>query len=95
MLSVQTSNIEGWNYDNVTSALTIIASDRLGNPVPDGTAVNFVTQGAQITPASCTTTAGTCTTAFKSANSRQTDGRVSIAYAIGEKSFVDGNYNNG
>ena len=80
----------------MTSALTIIASDRLGNPVPDGTAINFITEGAQITPASCTTTAGTCTTAFKSANSRPTDGRVSIlAYAIGEKSFVDANYNNG
>jgi len=82
-------------YDGVTSALTIIASDRLGNPVPEGTAINFITEGAQITPASCTTNAGTCTTTFKSSESRPTDGRVSIlAYAIGEKSFVDANSNN-
>ncbi len=94
-LSVQTSNIEGWIYDGVTSALTIIASDRLGNPVPDGTAVNFITEGSQITPASCATTGGTCTTTFKSSASRPANGRVTIlAYAIGEKSFVDANSNN-
>jgi hypothetical protein len=94
-LSVQTYNIEGWNYDDETSALMVIASDRLGNPVPNGTAINFITEGAQITPASCTTTGGTCTTTFKSAASRPTDGRVTVlAYAIGEKSFVDANSNN-
>jgi len=94
-LSVQTYNIEGWNYDNVTSALTIIASDRLGNPVPDGTAINFITEGAQIQPASCTTTSGTCSTTFKSAEYRPSNGRVTIlAYSIGEKSFIDVNGNN-
>jgi hypothetical protein len=65
-LSVQTHNIEGLAYDGVTSTLTIIASDRLGNPVPEGTAINFITEGAQISPASCTTTSGTCTVTFKS-----------------------------
>jgi hypothetical protein len=69
-LSVQTHNIEGWNYDGVTSTITIIASDRLGNPVPDGTAINFITEGGQITPASCTTTSGTCTVTFKSSEYR-------------------------
>jgi len=94
-LSVQTYNIEGLIYDGVTSAITVIASDRLGNPVPEGTVINFITEGAQITPASCTTNAGTCTTTFKSSESRPTDGRVSIlAYAIGEKSFVDANNSN-
>jgi hypothetical protein len=94
-LSVQTYNIEGWNYDGETSALVVIASDRLGNPVPNGTAINFITEGAQITPASCTTAGGTCTTTFKSAASRPTDGRVTVlAYAIGEKSFIDADSNN-
>jgi hypothetical protein len=73
----------------------VIASDRLGNPVPDGTAINFITEGAQITPASCTTTKGTCSVNFTSAASRPANGRVTIlAYAIGEKSFVDANSNN-
>lgn len=69
-LAVSQANIEGWGYDGVTTALTIIASDRLGNPVPDGTAINFITEGAQISPASCTTTSGTCTVTFKSAADR-------------------------
>ncbi|PKN53141.1 MAG: hypothetical protein CVU55_02715 [Deltaproteobacteria bacterium HGW-Deltaproteobacteria-13] len=94
-LSVQTYNIEGWNYDGTKSNLMIIASDRLGNPVPDGTAINFITEGAQITPASCTTSAGTCSVIFTSAESRPADGRVTLlAYAIGEKSFVDTTINN-
>jgi len=88
-------NIEGWNYDGVPSTITIIASDRLGNPVPDGTAINFISEGAQINPASCTTTSGTCTVTFRSSEYRPTNGRVTIvAYAVGEKSFVDANGNN-
>jgi hypothetical protein len=88
-LSVQTFNIEGWSYDGVTSTLTIIASDRLGNPIPNGTVINFITEGSQITPASCATTNGTCTVTFRSSASRPTNGRVTLlAYAVGEKSFV-------
>ncbi len=94
-LSVQTYNIEGWQYDGITSNLTVIASDRLGNPLPDGTAINFIAEGAQIAPASCTTAAGTCSVAFKSADERPTDGRVTVlAYTLGEKSFIDVNGNN-
>jgi hypothetical protein len=94
-LSNQTDNIEGWAYDGITSALTIIASDRLGNPIPDGTAINFITEGGQIVPASCTTTSGTCSVTFKSAALRPANGRVTIlAYALGEESFVDSNGNN-
>ena len=88
-LSVQTFNIEGLSHDGVTSTLTIIASDRLGNPIPDGTVINFINEGAQITPASCATTGGTCTVTFTSSKSRPANGRVTIlAYAVGEKSFI-------
>jgi len=95
-LSVSTFNIEGWIYDGTTSTLTITASDRLGNPVPDGTAINFITpEGAQINSASCITASGTCTTTFISANPRPADGRVTVlAYAVGEMSFVDANGDN-
>ena len=65
-ISTSTHNIEGWLYDGVISTLTIIASDRMGNPVPDGTAINFITEGSQVVPASCTTTSGTCAVTFKS-----------------------------
>jgi len=132
-LSFQSFNIEGWNYDGVTSTITIIASDRLGNPVPDGTVITFITEGSQITPASCSTTGGSCTVTFKSSEYKPIDettttqplgavaaltcdgspieitygdgstsgplyvqrGRVTmLAYALGEKSFVDSNGNN-
>lgn len=98
-LGVSTLNIEGWIYDGETSSLTIIASDRLGNPVPDGTVINFITEGSNISngssTASCTTANGTCTVTFTSAEFRPTNGRVTVlAYAVGEKSFVDANGNN-
>ena len=90
-LSVQTFNIEGLDYDGVTSTLTVIASDRLGNPVPNGTAINFITPvSGQILPASCSTIGGTCTVTYKSEGSRPDNGRVTIlAYAVGEKTFID------
>lgn len=94
-LSVNIYNPECWSYDGVFDPITIIASDRLGNPIPDGTAINFITEGAQITPASCTTTGGTCTVNFVCSEYRPIDGRVTIlAYAVGEKSFIDTNANN-
>jgi len=99
-LSASTHNIEGLNIDGTTSTLTVIASDRLGNPVPDKTAINFVTEGGQIQGgtdgrATCATLAGACSVTLRSANARPTNGRVTVlAYVLGEKSFVDGNANN-
>ncbi len=104
-LSVGTHNIEGLNFDGVTTSVNVIASDRLGNPVPDGTAVNFIAEGGQIQP-SCTTAGGACSVTFSSANPRPnldsepstfavSAGRVTVlAYALGEESFVDLNGNN-
>jgi protocatechuate 3,4-dioxygenase beta subunit len=93
-LSFTTHNIEGWVHDGTTTTARVIASDRLGNPVPDGTAINFISEGAQVSP-TCTTVGGTCSVTFTSANPRPTDGRVTVlAYAVGEESFVDLNGNN-
>lgn len=104
-LSIGTHNIEGWDYDGTTTSVNVIASDRLGNPVPDGTVVNFISEGAQISPSSCVTTSGRCSVSFVSAERRPTSdseptgvvtkGRVSIlAYSLGEESFIDANGNN-
>jgi len=84
-------NIEGWSYDGVTAPVNIIASDRLAEPVPEGTVINFIAEGAHFDNASCSTNAnGTCSVNFVSAASRPSDGRVTIlAYTLGEKSFVD------
>ncbi len=92
-LSVSTFNIEGGNIDGVTTQVTARLADRFSNPVPDGTAVNFMAAGGSIV-SSCTTVAGACSSTMTSQNFRPTNGRVAIlAYAIGEESFTDRNGN--
>lgn len=92
-LSASTHNIEGWDYDGITSVLTARLADHFNNPVPDGTAVNFTTEGGSIV-GSCTTISGACTSTFTSQNPRPSNGRVTVlAYAVGEESFTDKNGN--
>ncbi|CAN5497338.1 hypothetical protein BH09PSE5_BH09PSE5_29290 [soil metagenome] len=97
-LSQATRNIEGGTIDGTPNTYNIIASDRLGNPVPAGTAINFVTEGGQIEAAKqiqITGGLGRVSAGFVSAEPRPLDGRVTIlAYALGEESFIDGNGNN-
>lgn len=97
-LSQGTRNIEGFNIDGIPNTYNIIASDRLGNPVPNDTAINFVTEGGQIEASKFTQLANglaRATANFVSASPRPADGRVTIlAYALGEESFLDVNGNN-
>ena len=97
-LSQGTRNIEGYNIDGTSNTYTIIASDRLGNPVPDGTAINFVTEGGQVQAIRFTQTAGGLSRAvanFQTSSPRPVDGRVTIlSYALGEESFIDANGDN-
>jgi hypothetical protein len=115
-LAQTTANIEGYNRDGTANAYSIRASDRLGNPVPDGTAINFVSEGGQVQAAAFTATiadatkpcpvatpassssggALSCAVAqFQTSEPRPLDGRVTVmAYALGEKSFVDENGDN-
>ena len=93
-LSFQTFNIEGWNVDGTSTSVTIRAADRIGNPVPDNTVVNFRTSGALIEP-SCRTTNGTCSVTFRSQANRPASGRVAVlAWAVGEETFLDADGNN-
>ena len=104
-LAIEKFAIEGFNVDGDESTVTMSLADRQGNPVPDGTAVNFVTEGGVMIPPVCTTgtsAAGNsqCTVKIRSQNPRPQAltpraGRVSIlAYAAGEEDFNDGNFNN-
>lgn len=71
--------------------ITARLGDRFNNPVPDGTAVTFTTEGGVI-GGSCTTVKGACSVDWVSQNPRPSDGRVTIlATAIGEESFGDAN----
>lgn len=91
-------NLEGADYDDVVDAFTILAADRSGNAVPDGTAITFWSEGGQVAPSASTTTSGGiagATVNFVSQAFRPLDGHVTVlAYALGEESFIDQNGNN-
>jgi hypothetical protein len=97
-LSQAIRNIEGANIDGTANTYTIIASDRLGNPVPTDTAINYVTEGGQVQAIRFTSDFNGLSRAvanFQSSEPRPVDGRVTVtAYALGEESFLDANGNN-
>jgi hypothetical protein len=97
-LSQATINIEGMSRDGTLNSYTVIASDRLGNPVPDNTAINFISEGGQVQAIAYTATVNGLSRAaaqFQSSAPRPPDGRITVlAYGQGEKSFVDANGDN-
>ncbi|WP_444995752.1 Ig-like domain-containing protein [Aliikangiella sp. IMCC44359] len=68
-LSASTANPEGWNIDGTEVDIVARLSDAFNNPVPDGTAVSFTTEGGSI-ESSCTTVNGACTVKWTSQNPR-------------------------
>ena len=96
-LSQTTHNIEGYNRDGTPNGYHILAADRSGNPVPDGTTINYWAEGGQVAATSQTLLAdrlARSTATFVSQAPRPLDGRVTIvAYALGDESFVDVNGN--
>lgn len=97
-LSVGTLNMEGYDIDGVANTFNIIASDRLGNPVPDGTAINFVSESGQVQATRQTELVNglaRATANYVSAAPRPIDGRFTVvSYVLGEESFLDVNGNN-
>jgi hypothetical protein len=88
-ISATTLNIEGLDFDGVTTILTARLSDHFSNPVPDGTTINFIAEGGQMVQ-SCSTVSGACSATMTSAEFRPRNGRVTVlAYAVGEESFSD------
>ncbi|MCW8832689.1 MAG: hypothetical protein OQK09_11210 [Colwellia sp.] len=64
-LSASILNPEGWDLDGTTVEVTARLADAFNNPVPDGTAVSFTTEGGSIEP-SCVTENGACTVTWTS-----------------------------
>ena len=88
-LSAEVLNPEALNRDGVPVKITAMVADHFNNPVPDGSAVYFTTEGGVITP-ECLTSNGSCTVEWRSSNPRPANGRVTIlATTLGEESFVD------
>ncbi|GLP94914.1 Ig-like domain-containing protein [Paraferrimonas sedimenticola] len=68
-LSAEVLNAEGWDYDGTQVVITARLADAYNNPVNDGTAVSFTTEGGSIEP-SCQTVKGTCSVTWTSQNPR-------------------------
>lgn len=92
--------------DGVTSTLTMRIADRLGNPVPNGTSINFVSSAGRVesangTPGSggvsgaCVTSNSQCTVTFITQAQRPVNGLVTIlGFLDGEEQFTDTNGDN-
>ena len=68
-LSAECFNVEALQVDNVIVPIQLLAADRYNNPVPDGTAVNFTTEGGAIV-GNCETLGGGCVVNWNSQNPR-------------------------
>ncbi|MBA6264934.1 hypothetical protein [Colwellia sp. Bg11-12] len=68
-LSRGVANPEAWGVDGVEVPVVVRMADAFNNPVPDGTAVNFTTEGGSV-GSSCTTINGVCSVMWTSQNPR-------------------------
>lgn len=94
-LSATKLSIEGFSVDGVQSQVTMRVADRQGNPVPAGTAVNFVASHGLIQGACNLDSLSSCSVSYTSQGTRPSGGRaVILAYLDGEESFADLNGDN-
>jgi len=68
-LSRSAFNVHGLGVDGNEVDVTVFLADHFNNPVPDGTAVNFIAEGGSIQP-SCVTENGRCAVKWRSQNPR-------------------------
>lgn len=86
-----------WAWDRINEQainITVAVTDKSGNPVVDGTVVNFVSEeGGAITP-KCTTVDNTCTVGWKPDKRQPDNGRIQIFATVkGTEDFIDNNGN--
>lgn len=80
--------------DGDESTITVRLADRVGNPVPDGTVVSFISEGGRVDP-NCSTTNGNCSVSFTTQDPRPLDNRVTVlAFVEGDKAYIDVNSDN-
>ncbi len=80
-LSASVLNPEGLNWDGETVQINAYLADRFNNPVPDGTAITFSTEGGSI-ESFCTTTGGNCSVTWTSQNPRPCGQRSSSSIVV-------------
>ena len=87
-------NVLAVGTDGDIATISARLVDRVGNPVPNGTVVSFVSEGGRVIP-NCVTSNGQCSVEFSTQNPRPVDDRISvIAYVEGDKSYTDINGDN-
>src|SRR5690606_41660393 len=84
-----TKNALQWDIDGDKATVVARLRDRVGNKVPDGTVVSFVTEGGSIEP-NCSTVDGECRVVLQTQNPRPAYNRVTVlAYVEGDKFYID------
>ncbi|GHG69058.1 hypothetical protein GCM10010919_18650 [Alishewanella longhuensis] len=68
-LSRSAFNVHALDFDGSEVDVTVFLADHFNNPVPDGTAVNFIAEGGSIEPR-CITENGRCAVKWRSQNPR-------------------------
>ncbi len=84
-----------YDTDGITVGFNVIVSDQFGNPVEDGSIVNFVSPESGQIGATCVVASGGCSVTWRSSDPRPADGRVGVlAYMLeGSEAFDDNNGN--
>jgi len=97
-LSVEASAGGSSFIQGIQSTLTVLLSDRMGNPIPAGTVVNLIASHGQV-QGTCVVaivnSASQCSVVWTSGGSRPSNGWFTVlAYLDGEEDFIDANGNN-
>ena len=87
-LSRGEANPEAWNTDGIEVPVTVRMADAFNNPVPDGTAVVFTTEGGSIEP-SCQTNNGECSVMWESQQPRPVGIRLNSFCTLAEDSITN------
>ena len=80
--------------DGDEANITVRLADRVGNKVPDGTVVSFISEGGSVDP-NCSTINGACSVTLITQDPRPADNRVTVlAFVEGDKAYIDTNSDN-
>lgn len=95
-LAIETDKTVTESWSNITLVgVAAYVADRLGNPVPDGTTINFSASSGGTVTSSCATVNSSCSVSVTLNRNGSSSPFVSIlAYAVGEETFIDTNGNN-
>lgn len=80
-LSASVLNPEAWGRDGTEVDITARLADAFNNPVPNGTAVSFTTEGGSI-ESSCVTDNGICTVKWRSQFPKPDGEKLTSAYCL-------------